>query len=112
MTHVLCGIIRTGIADALGDEPLTADQIAARTGLAPDAVHRTLRACSVKGCFRLRADGRFEHTAISRTLRSGRLDRAREFVLFFGSGSNLAAWSRFFTTLSRRGAAPSIGSTA
>jgi len=99
MTHVLCGIVRTGIADALGDEPLTAEQIAARTGLVPDAVHRTLRACSVKGCFRLRPDGLFEHTALSRTLRSGRLDRTREFVLFFGSGSNLTAWSRFHHAL-------------
>ena len=58
-----------GIADALGDEPLTAAVLAAKTGTNADALHRILRSLTNHGIFVLK-DGRFSHNPASRLLRS------------------------------------------
>ena len=89
----LAAITRYGIPEALAEGPKTAAELAASAGLVEDALFRALRCTAVRGYFRLRADGRFEHTTASRALIGGQLSRARELLLYFGSGSNLAAWS-------------------
>lgn len=93
--HVLGALVRSGVPEALSAGPLGAEQLAERTGLNADALFRTLRCVSLQGYFRLRSDGRFEHNARSRALCGGHLNRAREFLLYFSSGSNLAAWGDF-----------------
>jgi hypothetical protein len=95
LLHVLAALVRTGVPEALAQGPLSAEQLAERTGLNADAVFRTLRCTTTLGYFRLRPDLRFEHNARSRVLAGGSLDRAREFLLYFASGSNLAAWGDF-----------------
>jgi len=102
---VLGALVRSGIPDALSAGPLSAEQLAERTGLHADALFRTLRCVALQGYFRLRNDGRFEHNSRSRALCSGRLSRAREFLLYSSSGSNLAAWSAFEHAL-RTGRSP------
>jgi hypothetical protein len=93
--HVLGALVRAGVPEALQGGPLGAEQLAERTGLNADALFRTLRCVSLQGYFRLRADGRFEHNSRSRVLAGGSLSRAREFLLYFSSGSNQAAWGHF-----------------
>jgi C-methyltransferase len=93
--HVLGALVRAGVPEALRAGPLGAEQLAERTGLNADTLFRTLRCASQQGYFRLRRDGRFEHNSRSRVLCSGGLSRAREYLLYFGSGSNLAAWANF-----------------
>lgn len=93
--HVLAALVRTGVPEALRAGPLSAEQLAERAGLNADALFRTLRAASQQGYFRLRRDGRFEHNSRSRVLCGGRSSCAREFLLYFNSGSNQAAWSQF-----------------
>lgn len=93
--HVLGALARAGVPEALRAGPLAAEQLAERTGLNPDALFRTLRCVSLQGYFRLREDGRFEHNARSRALAGGGSSRAREFLLYFSSGSNMAAWGDF-----------------
>ena len=95
LLHVLAALIRTGVPEALRNGPLSAEQLAERTGLNADALFRTLRAVSGQGYFRLRRDGRFEHNSRSRVLAGGHSSRAREFLIYFSSGSNLAAWQSF-----------------
>jgi hypothetical protein len=95
LLHVLGALVRSGVPDALSQGPLSAEQLAERTGLHADALFRTLRCVALQGYFRLRRDGRFEHNSRSRALCGGRLSRAREFLLYFSSGSNLAAWGHF-----------------
>ena len=95
LLHVLGALLRAGVPEALRDGPLGAEQLAERTGLNADALFRTLRCVSLQGYFRLRKDGRFEHNSRSRALMGGSLSRAREFLLYFTSGSNLAAWGQF-----------------
>jgi hypothetical protein len=93
--HVLGALVRTGVPEALRAGPLSAEHLAERTGLNADALFRALRAASVHGYFRLRRDGRFEHNSRSRVLCGGRSSCAREFLLYFSSGSNQAAWANF-----------------
>ena len=59
-----------GVADVLGDDPQTAEALAASLGVQSAALHRILRALANHGIFE--HDGeRFAHNASSRTLRTG-----------------------------------------
>lgn len=95
LLNVLGALVRTGVPEALSGGPASAEQLAERTGLNADAVHRALRAAALAGYFRMRRDGRFEHNSRSRVLCGGHLSRARELLLYFSSGSNQAAWASF-----------------
>lgn len=102
---VLLALVRTGVIDALDAGPRSAAELAAELGLNADALQRTLRCCAAQGVVRLRGDRRFEHTPRSRALAGGRVGRGREFLLYFGSGSNQAAWHQFEHAL-RTGQSP------
>src|SRR5580692_10712783 len=59
-----------GVADALGEEPQTAEALARSLGVQPDALHRILRALANHGVFE--HDGEcFAHNQSSRLLRTG-----------------------------------------
>lgn len=98
-TQLLGAVARHRIADLLEDGPLTAAELAHRTGLDADALHRSLRALATGGVFRLGADGRFSNTRLSRPLRSGQLERMRAWCEYFASGSNVASWGALEHTL-------------
>ena len=99
-TQIVGAIARHGIADLLeAHGPLSAAELAARTGLDTDALHRTLRAAAWDGIFRLRGDGRFANNRLSRALLSGRLERMRQGCEYMAASENGAAWSDFDRTL-------------
>ncbi|GAA5608991.1 mitomycin biosynthesis 6-O-methyltransferase [Streptomyces platensis] len=60
---------RLGVADALGDEPATAQALAATVDADAHALARLLRALAAHGIFAELPDGRFRHTETSRLLR-------------------------------------------
>jgi hypothetical protein len=99
-TALLGAIARHGIVDLLEEGgPLDATAIATARGLDADAVHRTLRALAAMGLFVMDDDGRFSNNRISRALRSGAVERSREWAIYFASGSNAAAWLDLARTL-------------
>jgi hypothetical protein len=59
-----------GVADCVKDEPLSAAEIAARTGANGEKLYRVLRALATVGVFREDETGRFAQTEISQLLRS------------------------------------------
>ncbi|CAL9371874.1 Mitomycin biosynthesis 6-O-methyltransferase [Streptomyces sp. enrichment culture] len=61
--------VRLGVADALDDTPLTADDLAAAVKTQPHTLRRLLRALTCQGVFAENPDGTFEHTEMSRLLR-------------------------------------------
>jgi hypothetical protein len=72
-----------GVADALGDEPQTAETLARSTGVHPRALHRVLRALANHGVFE--HDGeRFAHNASSRMLRTDAPGSLRSLVRMMG----------------------------
>ncbi len=98
-TTLIGAFAKHGIAELLDEGPRTAAQLAARTGLNEDALHRMLRAMAFERFVVLHDDGGFSHTRYSRALREDSLFRTRAFCEYFASASNLAAWAAFEHTL-------------
>ena len=76
-------IAEAGVADALGDTPQTAVELAAMTSTNADALHRILRPLVARGIFTLQ-DGRFAHNTASRMLRSDSQPSLRGLVRMMG----------------------------
>lgn len=73
-----------GIADALGDSPATAAELAAKLGLNADALGRVMRCAVTFGVFEDLGDGRFLHTTRSRLLRSDHPQSLRSAARIIG----------------------------
>jgi hypothetical protein len=82
-----CAIADLSIADHLAEESLTAAEVAARAGSAPDTTMRLLRAGVAVGLLTEQADGRFGSTPLLSTLRSDDPRTLRPFVL-----SQMGSW--------------------
>jgi hypothetical protein len=82
-----------GIADALTDGPLSADELAAAVDADADAVGRLLRALISRGVFRQRRDGRYELTPLADTLRSDAEVSVAGMARFVGSPQHREHWS-------------------
>jgi O-methyltransferase domain len=80
------------VADALGDSPLTAAELAKATGTDPDALYRVLRLACAHGVFELEGD-RFRHSPASRMLRSDHPQSMRSFTRMFGLAINWEAFA-------------------
>ena len=67
--HCLTTVANFNVADALGDTPRTAAELAADTGADPEALRRMLRLLAAHGVFAYSED-RFAHTPASQLLRA------------------------------------------
>jgi hypothetical protein len=93
LAQAIVAAAELGLADALGDESESAEEIAARLQLNPDGTRRLLRALAQHGIFRQQADGRFAASPLSNTLRRAHRDSIRDFALFLGSPTHREHWS-------------------
>ncbi|OBA57471.1 hydroxyneurosporene methyltransferase [Mycobacterium sp. 1100029.7] len=82
-----------GIADALANGPLSADELARAVNADADAVSRLLRALISRGIFRQRRDGRYELTPLADCLRSDAEVSLRGFARFLGAAQHREHWS-------------------
>ena len=82
--HCLTAVTDFKVADALGDSPQTAAQLAAATGTDPGALHRMLRLLAAHGVFACSED-RFTHTPASQLLCTGHPHSLHDFVAIYGS---------------------------
>jgi hypothetical protein len=78
--HVIAEI---GVADALGDDPRTAADLAGDIGVDAGALARALRLVSAYGIFESRNDG-WSHTPASRLLRTDHPQSLRSYVRWIG----------------------------
>jgi hypothetical protein len=81
-----------GLADALGDAPATADDLARATGTQPRALRRLLTALSSHGLFAETDDGRFTHTEMSRLLREDAPGSLKNIALWCTEPWTWQAW--------------------
>jgi hypothetical protein len=72
-----------GVADALGDRPASAAELAASTGMNADALDRMLRLLAAHGVFSCEPPG-YVHTPASRLLRSDHPQSMRSFARMIG----------------------------
>src|SRR5215831_1384583 len=68
-SRVLCAAARLGVADVLGDQECTVEQLAARCQANSAALHRLLRALASFNVMTETAPGKFRLTSLGRTLR-------------------------------------------
>ncbi|MBM9439167.1 methyltransferase [Streptomyces bryophytorum] len=85
---------RIGVADALEEEPATAEELAAALRTEPRPLNRLLRALSSYGIFAEQPDGRFVHTGMSRMLREDAPDSLRNIALWCTEPWTWEAWPR------------------
>lgn len=93
-SHVVARCIHViadfGVPDALDGEPVSADELAALTGMDADALARMLRLLSAHGLFAGGPDG-YVHTPRSELLRSDHPQSLRSFARVIGTSS----WAAF-----------------
>jgi hypothetical protein len=88
LTRCLQAVVEFGVADTLTDEPLSADEIARRTGLDARATDRVLRLLAAHGVFRRDTDG-YSHNSVSRVLRADHPFSLRPYVRYGRSAGAL-----------------------
>ncbi|MFJ4861208.1 MULTISPECIES: methyltransferase [unclassified Streptomyces] len=86
--------VKLGLADALGDTPATADELAAAVGADPDALRRLLRSLTGFEVFAEDPEGRFVQTEVSRLLRTGTPDSLDQLVLWMTEPWTWELWGR------------------
>ncbi len=88
-----------GIADALADGPLSAQDLAVAVDADPDALARLLRALISRGIFRQRRDGRYELTRLAQPLRRDTDVSLAAWARWMGSPENRDHWSHLSESL-------------
>ena len=92
--QVAAAIAKLGIADALGDRALTAEEVAAQSGTDPDTTHRLLRNAVSYGLCRMNPrTGRVTLTRTGGVLRSDHPQSLREWTIYMGLRHVAEAWS-------------------
>jgi hypothetical protein len=76
-------VAELGVADQVGDEPVSVEELASGCGADPDALGRVLRLLAAHGIFEHRA-GAYGHTEASRLLRSDHAMSMRAFSRMMG----------------------------
>ncbi len=82
-----------GIADALANGPVAADELATAVNADADGVSRLLRALISRGIFRQRRDGRYDLTPLANTLRRDAEVSLAGFARWVGSPQHREHWS-------------------
>ncbi|MGW5639574.1 methyltransferase [Streptomyces sp. NPDC003832] len=85
---------RLGVADALGERPLSVEDLAAAVKTEPKPLRRLLRALSCYGVFTERPDGTFAHTDMSRLLREDDPNSLRAITLWCTEPWTWDAWPK------------------
>ncbi|MFI7499969.1 methyltransferase [Streptomyces sp. NPDC049687] len=85
---------RLGVADALGEGPMTVEDLAAAVKTEPKPLRRLLRALSCHGVFAERPDGTFTHTEMSRLLREDDPHSLRNITLWCTEPWTWDAWPK------------------
>ncbi|WP_416977524.1 methyltransferase [Streptomyces sp. T028] len=85
---------RLGVADALGEDPMTVADLAAAVKTEPKPLRRLLRALSCYGVFTERPDGTFTHTDMSRLLREDDPHSLRNIALWCTEPWTWDAWPK------------------
>jgi O-methyltransferase domain/Dimerisation domain len=84
VTQLVYVVAKIGVADRLATGPSTAGDLAAATGVHPQALYRVLRALASLGVFAEDDRGRFSLTEAAAALRSDAPDSLQAFAMLWG----------------------------
>jgi len=91
--QAITAAVDLGIAEALADGPLGAEELAARVNADADALHRLLRVLVGRGIFRQRRDGRYQLNSLADTLRRSAPKSVAGLASLYGSREHREHWS-------------------
>jgi SAM-dependent methyltransferase len=92
ITHAIKAAAELGLTDHLGERPQSADELAARLRLNPQALYRLLRTLAGIGLLADAGDGMFTLTPVGACLRSDAPDGMRAWALCEGADYYQGAW--------------------
>ncbi len=92
ITHAIKAAAQLGITDHLGERPQSADELASRLRLNPQALYRLLRTLSGIGLLADAGGGRFTLTPVGACLRRDAPDGMRAWALCEGAEYYQGAW--------------------
>jgi hypothetical protein len=99
ITQALGVVADLGVADTIGDSPVTVDDVALAVGAKADSLYRTMRALASLGYFTETAPRTFGHTPLSQLLRDGTPGSLRHLARWFASELTFRAWGMFGETV-------------
>lgn len=99
IAFMLRAMAQLKVSDALADGPQTAEALAARLELAPDPLHRVIRALTQFGVYEEQSDGRFQNTSMSDLMREDAQPSLRDAILFLNHDVSLKPWLQIGDTL-------------
>ncbi len=91
MTQMVYVAAKLGLSDLLHKEPQTAEQLAARLDVRPEALYRLLRGLASVGIYHQQADGRFALTPLAEGLRTDVPNSQRALAIMSGE-EHYKAW--------------------
>ena len=100
--QAITAAVDLGIADALANGPLSADELADAVNADGDAVHRLLRALVGRGVFRQLGNGRYALNPLGDTLRSDSALSLRGMVRYVGAPQHREHWNHLSTAIRTR----------
>lgn len=94
VAQALGAVARLNVSDHLAQGPLTAEQLATKTGANPDALHRVMRALSSLGVYTMQNKS-FGLTPLGQTLQSDVPGSMRNIVIAETDTCHWLTWGRF-----------------
>ncbi|WP_443094060.1 methyltransferase [Myxococcus landrumensis] len=91
-------VAQLGVADVLGNTPMSSEDLARATGAQADTLHRMMRMLATNGVFERRGNG-WAHTDYSEHLKVSHPHSLRSFVLMMGNDLNWNAAGALGVTL-------------
>jgi hypothetical protein len=99
VSQIVRGVVDLSIADHLAGQSLTANEVAAREGSAPDTTFRLMRACVALGLLTADVDGRYSGTALLATLRKDTPGSLRDLSVALTLPVHWLPWNEFTTSV-------------
>ncbi len=105
VSRALWAAAELGVADAIGDEPASLEEIAAATGAREAPLRRLMKALVSVGLFTAEGDDRFGHSETSIFLKSDHPLTQRPFLRSIFGGEHYAGWGALGRSLTEGGTA-------
>ncbi|MFI0450333.1 methyltransferase [Actinomadura sp. 6N118] len=99
ITQAISVAAKLGIADVLGDGPLSAEEVAERVGSDPEATYRLLRTLSGYSVFAVEPDGRFALTPMGDALREDTPDSMRGMAVLMSHPMLWEDWGHLLSSV-------------
>jgi hypothetical protein len=106
IAQAIAAAAELGIADQLGDEPVSTAQLADHCGAHPESLYRLMRALASVGIFAEADSGRFTLTPLAAALRSDAPGSVRAYVRMAGAEWQWRSWSKLADSI--RSGAPAF----